>query len=118
MDLVTASRQAGRYLLHKLELLRELPAVGDVRGLGLMAGVELVSDKTSQRPFPSEQRIAARVQAAAMERGLIVYTGAGLANGVDGDAILLGPPFIITEEQMDRVVDILRQAILAVLGES
>jgi adenosylmethionine-8-amino-7-oxononanoate aminotransferase len=116
-DLVTTAARMGRYLLDKLEALRQLPAVGDVRGLGLMAGVELVADKQNRRPFPAGQRIAHRVQAAAMERGLIVYIGIGLANGVDGDAVLLGPPFVITEEQVDQVVVLLCDAISAVTGE-
>ncbi len=110
-DLVAASARMGGYLLQQLEALRELPAVGDVRGLGLMAGVELVADKASKRPFPRSQRIAERVQTAAMARGLIVYYGTGLADGVDGDAVLLGPPFIVTETQVDEIVTVLREAI-------
>jgi adenosylmethionine-8-amino-7-oxononanoate aminotransferase len=111
-DLIAASARLGDYLLSKLQSLRELPAVGDVRGLGLMAGVELVADKASRRPFPRAHRVAERVQAAAMRRGLIVYYGTGLADGVDGDAILLGPPFIVTKAQIDEIVTTLGEAIV------
>ena len=113
-DLVAASARMGNVLLQKLESLRELPAVGDVRGLGLMAGVELVAGRANKRPFPRSQKVAERVQAAAMARGLIVYHGEGLANGIDGDAILLGPPFIVDEQQIDEIVTTLRQAIAEV----
>jgi adenosylmethionine-8-amino-7-oxononanoate aminotransferase len=113
-DLVAASARLGEYLRRKLESLRELPAVGDVRGLGLMVGVELVADGVSKRPFPRAHKVAERVQAAAMARGVIVYYGAGLADGLDGDAILLGPPFIVTEAQIDEIVAVLRQAIVEV----
>ena len=110
-ELVAASARAGKYLLQRLDSLRDLPAVGDVRGLGLMAGIELVVDKASKRPFPQAQDVAHRVQAKAMERGVIVYYGTGLADGLNGDAVLLGPPFIVTEEQIDEVVGVLREAI-------
>jgi len=115
-DLVAASARMGELLLARLESLRELPAVGDVRGLGLMAGVELVSDRVSRRPFPRAERVAERVQAAALARGVNVYVGTGMANGVDGDAILLGPPFIVTAAQIDEIVAALRAAIGEMTG--
>jgi adenosylmethionine-8-amino-7-oxononanoate aminotransferase len=92
----------------------DLPSVGDVRGLGMMAGVELVAEKGTKAPFPRAQKVAERVQAAALARGVNVYLGTGLANGIDGDGILLGPPFITTEEQFDEIVVPLREAILEV----
>jgi adenosylmethionine-8-amino-7-oxononanoate aminotransferase len=109
--LVQASAQKGDYLLEKLASLRDLPAVGDVRGLGLMAGVELVAEKADKRPFPHTADVAHRVQAAAMARGVIVYYGTGLADGIDGDGVLLGPPYVVTEAQIDQVVAVLREAI-------
>lgn len=112
--LIAASARKGEYLHQKLALLKELPTVGDVRGLGLMAGVELVTDLACRRPFPRSRRIAERVQAAAMERGVIVYYGTGMADGADGDAVLIGPPFITTREQIDHLVMVLREAIAVV----
>jgi adenosylmethionine-8-amino-7-oxononanoate aminotransferase len=113
-DLVSASDRLGAFLLQELEPLCNLPAVGEVRGLGLMAGVELVADEASKQPFPRREKVAERVQAAALERGVNVYTGTGLANGVDGDAILLGPPFTISEGQISEVARVLHDAIEAV----
>ncbi|UCC63409.1 MAG: aminotransferase class III-fold pyridoxal phosphate-dependent enzyme [Anaerolineae bacterium] len=115
-DLVAASARMGEYLLQRLGSLRDLPSVGDVRGLGLMAGVELVADKASKRPFPRAQRVAEQVQAEAMARGVIVYYGTGLADGIDGDAVLLGPPFIVTPAQIDEMAGVLRASIAAVTG--
>ncbi len=116
-DLVAASRRMGAYLLGRLETLRDLAAVGDVRGLGLMAGVELVRDRNTRQPFPRSQRVAERIQAAAMSRGLILYPSTGIADDHDGDALLLGPPFIITESQVDELVAILRAAIQDVIQD-
>jgi len=110
-DLVAASARMGKYLLQGLGSLRDLPSVGDVRGLGLMAGVELVADKASKRPFPRDRKVAEGAQAAAMARGLVVYYGTGLANGIDGDAVLIGPPFIVNEGQVDEIVTLLREAV-------
>jgi adenosylmethionine-8-amino-7-oxononanoate aminotransferase len=114
--LVAASACLGEALLQKLQTLCDLQAVGDVRGLGLMAGVELVADKKSQEPYARDELIAERVQAAALARGVNVYCGTGLVDGVDGDAVLLGPPFIVTDQQLDEIVAVLREAIAEVTG--
>jgi adenosylmethionine-8-amino-7-oxononanoate aminotransferase len=115
-ELVAASARLGEVLLHKLQALRDLRTVGDVRGLGLMAGVEIVADKTSQAPYARNERVAERVQAAALARGVNVYCCTGLVNGVDGDGILLGPPFIVTDQQLDEITTVLREAISEVTG--
>jgi adenosylmethionine-8-amino-7-oxononanoate aminotransferase len=115
-DLVAASARMGEVLRDRLEALRERPAVGDVRGLGLMAGVELVADRETRRPYPRSQRVAERVQAAALARGVNIYYGTGLANGVEGDALLLGPPFIISEPQIDEIVSVLDAAVREIVG--
>jgi adenosylmethionine-8-amino-7-oxononanoate aminotransferase len=115
-DLVAASARMGAVLQDKLQALRERPAVGDVRGLGLMAGVELVADRETKRPFSRSQRVAERVQAAALARGVNVYYGTGLADGVEGDALLMGPPFIISEPQIDAIVSVLDAAIREIGG--
>lgn len=117
-ELVAASERMGRFLMGMMEQLKELPHVGDVRGMGLMAGVELVADRHSRQAYPRGLAVAERVQAAALRRGLNVYFGTGMANGIDGDAILLGPPFIVTEEQVSEIVEVLGHAVLEVTGEA
>ncbi len=104
--LVDAVAEKGRYLVARLEELRSLPEVGDVRSAGLMAAVELVEDRATKSPFPSERGRAAAVVSAARERGL-------LTRALLGDMLQLSPPFVVSHEEMDRAVDILREAIIA-----
>lgn len=112
-DLVTAAVTLGAYLGHQLEeTLGEIPCIGDVRGLGLFWGVEFVADRKTRAPFPPELHFGQRVGDLAFERGLILYPGSGSVDGVQGDHLLVAPPFVITEEQIDELVDLLRAAIL------
>jgi adenosylmethionine-8-amino-7-oxononanoate aminotransferase len=91
--------------------LLDLPTVGDVRGIGLLLGVEFVADKRSKRAFPPEDSFAERVARAAAGRGLQVYPMQGCVAGVSGDHLLVAPPAIITDEQIDWAADQLRAAI-------
>jgi adenosylmethionine-8-amino-7-oxononanoate aminotransferase len=116
-DLVNQCAARGAYLLKKLERLYRHPIVGDVRGLGLMAGVEFVRNRETKEPFDPAMKLNALVGNRAFEKGLITYPGGGGADGVRGDHILLAPPFIITEEQIDRLVEILDKAIAEITSE-
>lgn len=111
-DLVSRAASTGEHLLRRLRGLLDLPAVGDVRGLGLMAAVEIVGDRDARAPYPPGQRMAQRIQAEALARGAIVYASGGQASGA-GDLILLGPPLVIAREQVDEAVSILGDAISA-----
>ena len=117
-DLVAASAAKGdrlQVLLHGS--LDEQPNVGDIRGRGLMVGVELVADRVTRTPFPRAARLTEAVVRGARERGVMVYSGTGNANGVDGDTILLGPPFVITEPELERIATTVADAIDAAVGE-
>jgi len=92
--------------------------VGDIRGRGLFIGVELVADRETKAPFDPALRINAGIKAAAQEAGLICYPFGGSVDGKRGDHILLAPPFIIEEPQMDELVDKLEASIERVLTES
>jgi hypothetical protein len=94
----------GAVLHHALETLRELPHVGDVRGRGLLAGVEFVADLETREPFPRATRFAERFTRAALDAGLVVWPNTGHANGSDGDLVMLAPPFIVTEEEIGEIV--------------
>jgi hypothetical protein len=116
-DLVTASAVKGKVLGEKLRAaLGDLASVGDVRGIGLLWGVEFVADRATKAPFPPSVRFARRVADATFDNGLIVYAGTGCADGVNGDLVLVAPPFVITEAQMDDVARLLRDAILKVVN--
>jgi adenosylmethionine-8-amino-7-oxononanoate aminotransferase len=105
-SLVAASAAKGDRLRVLLEgRLGEDPHVGDIRGRGLMVGLELVADRESRAPYPRAARVTETVVRMARERGVLVYSGTGNANGVDGDTILLGPPFVITEDEIQRIVE-------------
>lgn len=97
-------------LEHSLSTLLDLDTVGEVRGIGLLRGVEFVSDKQSKKPFAPESNFAARVASAALKRGLLVYPIQGCVDGVSGDHILIAPPAVITAEQIDWSVQQLREA--------
>jgi adenosylmethionine-8-amino-7-oxononanoate aminotransferase len=113
-DLVHASEVKGAGLRAALEMrLAEHPHVGQVRGRGLMLGLELVADRETRQPFPRAAKVTERVVAGARDAGVLVYSGTGNANGVDGDQLLLGPPFVITDDELAQVVDVVSSAIEA-----
>jgi adenosylmethionine-8-amino-7-oxononanoate aminotransferase len=89
--------------------------VGDVRGRGLFWGLELVADRESKLPFAPARRIHARVKAEAMARGLMVYPMGGTVDGRNGDHVLLAPPFIVREDQIDTIVERVGEAIDAAI---
>lgn len=110
--LVEASAEKGVRLMTLLTgALEEHPAIGEIRGRGLMIGIEFVADRSTRRPFPRAARIAESVLGAARERGVLVYWGTGNADGVDGDTILLGPPFVISDGEMQRVAEGIAEAV-------
>jgi adenosylmethionine-8-amino-7-oxononanoate aminotransferase len=88
----------------RLAALREFPCVGDVRGRGLLAGIEFVADPVSRAPFPRSARFTETFAAAALEAGLVVWPNVGQANGTDGDLAMLAPPFVVTHEEIDLIV--------------
>lgn len=98
-------------LADSLSSLLDLPAVGEVRGLGLLRGVEFVADKTTKRPFDPQANFAGRVAAAALQRGLLVYPIQGCVDGISGDHLLIAPPAVITGQQIDWAVEQLAASI-------
>jgi adenosylmethionine-8-amino-7-oxononanoate aminotransferase len=91
--------------------------VGDVRGRGLFMGVELVADRASKQPFAPQQKLHAAVKAAAMQRGLLCYPMGGTIDGRRGDHVLLAPPFIVTDAELEQIVARLGAAIDAALAQ-
>jgi hypothetical protein len=104
--------------LHELlgERLGAHPHVGDIRGRGLLQGLELVADRATRRPFAPERRLHARVKSEAMARGLMCYPNAGTIDGTRGDHILLAPPYIVTDAELELIVERLAAAIDAALA--
>ncbi len=108
--LVDRAGPMGRRLLAGLETLRDLPVVGDVRGFGMMCGVELVMDKKSKTPALG---LGARVLQEARSRGLLPRIRVGSADPPIGDTVCLAPPLMTPPETLDKIVVILREAITA-----
>ncbi len=108
--LVERVAEIGSYLQDRLQKLLSHDIVGDVRGLGLVAGVEFVRDRKTKEQFDLSLGVARRVWTAALEMGVIVRP-------LPGDVIALSPPFVISEHEIDRVVTVLDQAIASVARE-
>lgn len=94
--------------------LSDLPWVGDIRGIGFLWGIELVQDRASNEPFPRKDRVTEKIWQALFENGIIAYKSTGLA-GIDGDAIIVAPPFVMQSEDFEVVADKLKAAIERIL---
>lgn len=102
---------AGRELRAALDQLRRFSVVGDVRGMGLLQGVEFVRDNKTQQTFPPEAHMASRVQMDAIDAGVMTYPIQGCADGIRGDHLLIAPPFTITSQMIDMLLRALEHAI-------
>jgi adenosylmethionine-8-amino-7-oxononanoate aminotransferase len=117
-DLVDRAAEKGKKLSRALEeKFSQHPNVGDIRGRGLFQGLEFVEDREAKQPFDSSHKFAARLKANAFEAGLICYPMSGTRDGKNGDHVLLAPPFIIEDSQLDELVEKLDTAITATLGQ-
>lgn len=103
-SLIERCARMGRVLHQRLAKLSDLPHVGDVRGRGLLAGIEFVEDKGSRAPFPRSARFAETFAEAALDAGLTVWPNVGHADGANGDLVMVAPPFIIEEEEIGEIV--------------
>ena len=111
--LIERCERMGPALHQRLETLREHPLVGDVRGRGLLAGVEFVADRATREPLPRATAFAETFTAAALEAGLVVWPNVGHADGSRGDLAMLAPPFVVTEEEIDEMVSLFSRALFA-----
>ncbi|HKP48478.1 MAG TPA: aminotransferase class III-fold pyridoxal phosphate-dependent enzyme, partial [Gemmatimonadales bacterium] len=102
--LVERCADMGRVLHQRLQRLRDHPLVGDIRGRGLLAGIEFVADRQTRRPHDPSLRVAERFAAEAMDSGVMVWPNAGQLEDGTGDLAMLAPPFVIDEDQIDELV--------------
>ena len=106
---VQQAAEKGTYLLNQLKSeLSDHPNVGDIRGLGLVAAVEFVQDRSTKAEFPPTDKVGHRIHLAAQDRGLVTR--------LRGDCFCLAPPVITPYVTLDRIVDILKASVKAVLG--
>lgn len=115
--LAARAAEKGEVLAQALtERFGQHPHVGDIRGRGMFRGLELVADRATKAPFDSARGTAKALKAAAFEAGLICYPMSGTIDGQRGDHILIAPPFIVSDDQIDELVDKLDTAMKVVLG--
>ena len=98
--------------------LARYEAVGDVRGRGFLIGVEFVADRATRAPFPAERTVAETIGQCAFEDGLICYATGGNVDGIDGDTILLAPPYIATDAELEEIIVRFARAVERGLSES
>ncbi|WP_238335709.1 aminotransferase family protein [Serinicoccus kebangsaanensis] len=116
--LVEASARQGERLHGALRReLEGVPGVGDIRGRGLLQAVELVADVGTKEPFERSHRVAERVLEACREHGVLVYPGTGCADGRRGDHLLLGPPLVVTDDEVDEIAAGVGASLREVLGD-
>jgi adenosylmethionine-8-amino-7-oxononanoate aminotransferase len=106
---------ASEILRAELASLLSHPHVGEIRGLGLLAGIEFVRDRATREPFPKEENIAERIRQAALDDNVLTYPTQGCVDGLRGDHILLAPPFIVTPQECALIGSALQSALNKVL---
>jgi len=115
-QLLDRVQQAGERLMGQLnQRFGNHPNIGDIRGRGLLLALELVADRATKQPFDPALAMHQRAKEDAFERGLLIYPSGGTADGRAGDHILLAPPYNVSDGELDMIVDLLGQAIDAVL---
>jgi adenosylmethionine-8-amino-7-oxononanoate aminotransferase len=102
---------AGQTLKNVLAGVEQHPNVGQVRGLGLLQGIEFVKNKSTREPFPKETGVAEKIRQAALDKNVLTYPTQGCVDGVRGDHILLAPPFIITPQESQLIADAIQYAL-------
>ena len=100
------------------EALRGVEAVGDIRGRGYFIAAELVADHQSKAPFPAEHKLFMRVRQKALDNGLICYPVGGNVDGINGDVIILAPPYNTNDSEMDEIVTKMAKSVKQVLKEA
>lgn len=107
----------GDYLKSKLEELYRYPIIGDIRGKGLLLGLEFVKNQESKEPFDPSVNIKMKLTEACLEAGIVLYPGGGAADGVHGDHTIIAPPINITKDEVDELCGLLEKGIQKVCSE-
>ena len=95
--------------------LQGIEAVGDIRGRGHFIGVELVGNRETKEPFPAALKLFMRIRQQAFENGLICYPAGGTADGINGDVVILAPPYNATDDELDEIVGKMARSVRQVL---
>ena len=105
-------KEKGEYLQKNLEIkLSQHEHIGDIRGRGLFRGIEIVQDRSTKEPFPKDFNVAGKIKKKALDIGLICYPMQGTVDGIKGDHILIAPPFIINEDEINEISSKIKRVI-------
>jgi hypothetical protein len=119
--LVERAAKVGPHLLSRLKTIASegegAEMVGDVRGIGMLAGVELVADRASKRPFARQLKVAEHLVDAGLRHGIVLWPNTGHADGINGDLVLIAPPLTISEEEIEYLVTLLRESLADVASD-
>lgn len=116
-DLIAQVKERGRYLETQLrKRFSQHPHIGDIRGRGLFWGLEFVEDRKTKTPFDPKYGLAGKLKKATFDQGLICYPMPGIRDGRVGDHLMLAPPFIASEQELDLALDMLQRAIDSTLA--
>jgi adenosylmethionine-8-amino-7-oxononanoate aminotransferase len=107
---------ASETLGSQLSSLQSHPHVGEIRGLGLLLGIEFVKDKATREPFARQDNVAERLRQATLDENVLTYPSQGCVDGLNGDHLLLAPPFIVTPEESAIISQALQSAVARVFG--
>jgi adenosylmethionine-8-amino-7-oxononanoate aminotransferase len=117
-DLINRTRERGVYLLHGLHQLYDRhPIIGEVRGRGLLVGAEFVKDRATKEPFAPEVRLSRRLIQSAQDRGVLISAPSGNAAFEASDGLRLTPPMVVSEQELDIVLETLDDVLTEVEGE-
>ena len=117
-QLLVRVRERGDWLRHRLQsALSSIDEVGDVRGRGYFIGIELVADRQTKAPFAASVGVGKRIVRAAAQGGLLCYPSPANVDGINGDTLILAPPYNTTDEQLEEIVEHLTSAVKTVIGE-
>jgi adenosylmethionine-8-amino-7-oxononanoate aminotransferase len=111
--LVARAAKLGALLGERLQRVRRHAMVGDIRGIGMMWGIEIVKSRATREPFPATLKVSRRLYEACLAEGLLVYPGSGTREGQDGDHFIVAPPFTIERDEIDELVGRLDRGLAA-----
>ncbi len=113
-DLINRVAERESEFFRRGEKLTNTGIIGDIRGKGFMMGLELVKNVDTKEPFPAEVRVSQLVAQEAMKNGLLVYPGSGFIDGVNGDYIMIAPPFTVTDDELSELFELLERSLNSV----
>jgi adenosylmethionine-8-amino-7-oxononanoate aminotransferase len=117
-NLVYKSEVSGDYLMERLKGVSvKHPIIGDIRGKGLMVGVEFVSNTFTKHPFSKDLSLTSKLVEKARDKGLLIYPATAGVEGGDGDAVIIAPPLNITKQEIDLLVEIFENTVHEIQGE-